>query len=35
MAKLEACGIPLAELRGQWDLQRAAQLSLRSRKFTF
>ena len=30
--KLEECGIPIHELRDQWELQRAAQLSLRARQ---
>jgi hypothetical protein len=28
------CGVPISELREQWDLQRDSQLSLRSRKHT-
>jgi hypothetical protein len=29
---LEDCGIPLAELRQEWETQRSAQLSFRARK---
>lgn len=29
---LDACGVSSEELRSQWDLQRASQLSLRARK---
>lgn len=32
MATLRECGVPLPELRAQWELQRAAQMSLRARK---
>lgn len=32
---LRDCGIPEVELRKQWKDQRAAQLSLRARKFHF
>ena len=30
--ELVACGVPLAELRRQWELQQEAQLSVRARK---
>jgi hypothetical protein len=28
------CGVPVDELHHQWDLQKAAQTSIRARKFT-
>lgn len=28
------CGVPVNELRHQWDLQKAVQTSIRARKFT-
>jgi hypothetical protein len=31
-AELGACGIPVAELQRQWELQQEAQLSVRARK---
>ena len=31
---IQDCGIPISELREQWGLQQASQLSLRSRKHT-
>jgi hypothetical protein len=32
---LEKCGVPVAELRHQWTLQREAQTSIRARKYLF
>jgi len=29
---LDGCGVPLAELQYQWELQKASQLSLRARE---
>jgi hypothetical protein len=31
---LEDCGVPLPELRRQWDLQREAQMSIRAREYS-
>ena len=31
-AELVACGIPVPELRKEWELQQEAQLSVRARK---
>jgi hypothetical protein len=31
-AELVACGVPVTELRRQWELQQEAQLSVRARK---
>jgi hypothetical protein len=30
---LEQCGVPLPELRHQWELQREAQMSIRAREY--
>jgi hypothetical protein len=32
---LDDCGVPLNELRKQWELQQTAQLSLRTRKSVY
>jgi hypothetical protein len=31
-AELVACGVPVSELRNEWELQQKAQLSVRARK---
>jgi hypothetical protein len=31
-AELVACGVPITELRKEWELQQKAQLSVRARK---
>ena len=31
-AELVACGVPVTELRKEWELQQEAQLSVRARK---
>jgi len=31
-AELVACGVPITELRKEWELQQEAQLSVRARK---